>query len=553
MKIKITKAKLEAWSNGAAGFFKWLADIKPRILGGDNRFQEVELEPWQREAVEGILEADDDGRFLRSMALLVTPRRHGKTNLFALIVLWLFTTRQNQTIQVLGTSEAHTDKVQLRTLRRIIQNTPGLKAMVGEAGLLKSRIELQALGNVIQADAGTLANAFGDKLNVLWVGDFHACPDTAPFEAFQASLLDSQDTLCLIDANPDAEGGHVHALEQAAATDAKLYCRRIEYADFETYKRTAPKWIKRHEAERLRKTQLPAAFDRDILGKRSCAVNALFQPADIEAAKASYRIPLDGKTLPGLFAGRKYVTGGGLDRAYGFSLHGDNTIWTSVAKVAGDNEEPEYWVLNQKKVPFSSGKGIKQELAADFERYRLQNVVIERYNSQDILAWCSDAKIPAELANASSNEQVSAFTELHRIISERRLHFPRELQALAEELGAFRYDSSGRKVSFEAAKGFKDDRIYSLAWAIWALREQELHTYELPGFACASRSRHAGLCFLRGGELSHLACCQTCEAHKRVEAMHLQYTRFKTGEELSLPEFYKTKVRLVGPRIIQGV
>jgi hypothetical protein len=55
--------------------------------------------------------------------------------------------------------------------------------------------------------------AFGDKLACLWISDFHACPDTGPFDAMQASLLDTEGSLCLIDSNTDSEGGHVHGLE----------------------------------------------------------------------------------------------------------------------------------------------------------------------------------------------------------------------------------------------------------------------------------------------------------------------------------------------------
>jgi len=464
---------------------------------------------------------DDAGRFQHGLSLLVTPRRHGKTNVWGLVVLWRFSSRRNHTFQVLGNTESHTDRVQMRTLRKIIRNTPALRRMVKEEYIQRKEIHLPAMGNTIQAAAGTVANAFGDKVNLLWVGDFHACPDLAPFDAFQASLLDSEDTLCLIDPNTDGEGGHVHRLEQEAAFDDRVFCHRIEYQDFDEYVNNAPSWIDRDKARRLQRTQLPTAFDRDILGKRGAAVNALFRPEDIKACGEPYAAPVDPAGLASLLDGRKHIAGGGLDRAYGFSLHGDATIWTVVAKVAGMDEEPHYWVLNQKSIAFSSGRGIKKQMAEDNDRYLLENTVIEAYNAQDIAAWAQECKIPVEVLHATTTAQVPAFTELHRIVAEGRLHFPVELERLAEEMGTFVYDSSGKQPKFGHAKGFHDDRVYSLAWAIWSLRESELAAYEVRNIVCASRSANAKLCYLRAGDMI-LPCSEACDAHKRVESMFLQ-------------------------------
>jgi len=36
------------------------------------------------------------------------------------------------------------------------------------------------------------------KLNVIWVGDVHECPDTEPFDAYDSFPLNSANTLCLI-------------------------------------------------------------------------------------------------------------------------------------------------------------------------------------------------------------------------------------------------------------------------------------------------------------------------------------------------------------------
>ena len=118
--------------------------------------------------------------------------------------------------------------------------------------------------------------AFGDKLSLLWVSDLHAAPDLDAYNAYQAALLDSDNALTLIDANTDPEGGPIHELENEALTDPGIFAKRIEYTNFEEYCEKAPHWIDRDKARQLQKTQLPAAFERDILGKRGSGKYALF-------------------------------------------------------------------------------------------------------------------------------------------------------------------------------------------------------------------------------------------------------------------------------------
>jgi hypothetical protein len=394
---------------------------------------------------------------------------------------------------------------------------------------------------------------YGQKINLVLTTELHASTDDSALGVLSSSVGDSIDGQVLIDSTTDGPNGPIARLEKLHADgEAGVYTHRIEYADLKDAMDRAPAWIRRSWLENQHKTLLPAFFGTQILNRRADASNSLFKADDIAAAKDSYRSPVAPALLPSLLYGRKFIVGGGIDRAYGFSKHGDNTIWTCVAKVARNEEEPEFYVLNQQQIAFSSGMLLKRAIAQDQERYKLQNVVIERYNSQDIWSWCCDVKIPAEIVSASSTEQVAIFTELHRIVSDRRLHFSRDLLELESELAHFTYDATGKNPSFEAAKGFKDDRVYSLAWAIWALRQEELATYVLPRLHCTTKSSHAPHCYLRAGELI-LPCAAQCEAHKRVEAMHIQYNSKLVGNELTLPEFFKSKVRLTGCKVYQGV
>ena len=545
---------LAAWNApGWAGFSAWLADVKPRIRHADNRYKPVVLEPWQVNILKDALETDNQGRLARNLILFVEPRRHAKSTLHALVILWLLTSRQGMTAAALGNHEQHGQRVQMRTLRRIIRSTPALfKLAGGERSLGKQEIVFKATGGLVVQVTPTRASAFGDAFQILWVSDFHAAPDLDAVHALQASLLDSEERLTLIDANTGPAGDHVHALEKEAELDPGMFLHRVEYKDFDDYLEHAPAWISRVEAKRLKRITLPAAFDRDILGKRGSAKNSLFQEAHIQACLDAFKVPVAGDELPALVYGRKVLCGGGLDRALSFSLHGDATIWTVCAKVAGVDGEPEYFILNQQAVPFSSGRGIKKLVMTDHEAFGLENVVFEQYQSADLAAWAQDASIPCERTHATSKDQAAVFTELARIVQEGRLHIPENLPDLTEEMRAFVYELGSTHPKFGAATGHHDDKIYSLAWAIWSLRDQELTTYELSRIVCDSKSPHARLCYLRGGDLQ-LLCSPDCEAHRRVEAMYLQYTRRRVDHELSLVEFFKAKVRLKGVRVYPGV
>lgn len=548
-------AILSKWNEpGAAGFFNWLADVKPRILGRSSRYEPVTLEPWQADFIRDALEPAEDKPFKHSIVLHVTPRRHAKSTTFALVILWLFTSRENLNIQVLGNAGDHSERVQMRPLRGIIRNTPALKALISENDIRKAEIINAHLGNTIQSSNTSMTMAFGDKLACLWISDFHACPDTGPFDAMQASLLDTEGSLCLIDSNTDAEGGHVHGLELLAETDPGVFCRRIEYPNLDTYQRDAPPWIDRDKVLRLRATQLPAAFDRDILGKRSAARNALFPPEVITVCRCEMPVPFPADRLNELTQGRKYIVGAGLDRSKKL-FGGDATAWTTTLKVASAKDlELEYHVLNQHVFPINTARSIKKEILADHQRYNLDAVTLEQYEVADLKPWLDDQGIPAEVISATSTNQNLSFVELHRIAKEGRLHFSSALEVLTSEMRTFIYEEmkDGNYRFGHSSQKFHDDTVYSLNWSVFATRAAVLSVYALKRIVCENMRPTRGLCFLMGGEME-LLCKENCRTYHEVKEMHQNYQRMRLDDEYPLPVFFQNYVKLDGPRVYQGV
>lgn len=547
---------LEAWNApGSLGFWNWVADVQPQVLQRDNRYAPWEPTTEQRESIDEILAVDGNGRFLHSLSLLIEPRRHGKSTAFALVVLWLLTSRRNFTCQLLGNSFDHASKTQFRALKRIVQNSPRLARLIPPENVFASEINFPALQSVIQLGEGTsLTGAFGERISALWVSDFHACPDTSVFNAMQASTLDSENSLILIDSNVDPTDGHVHGLQKEAETDPGIYARHVCYRDLAEFEAQAPAWIDRQKARRLQRTSLPADFKRDILGQRSDAKNALFPTEFIKAARSPYKIPVSD--LKELVKGRAYKVGGGLDRAKSLSplAGGDSTVWTVVAKVASpEHGEAEYYILNQHVFTLNTSRAIKKAILQDHERYHLDAVTLENYEVTDLAPWLDDVKIPHEIVTASEKMQNSAFPEMARIFREGRFHFPKELKTFESELKSFIYQQ-GRagKYSFGAATSkAHDDTVYSACHAIWSLREAVLAAYTLGSFACRNKSPRRQLCFLMGGS-RELLCSGACPAYKQVETMFKEYKQIRLDSEETIPEFFEARVRFAGARISQA-
>jgi len=596
------KERMEQWSQSSPeGFLSWLDDIEPRILQNSNyvkfvptdkqlsQIREI-LKPAQQRIVKRekttkrIVKraksaraprdernppqrdtGDDEPKrirrssFARSLSILIEPRRHGKSTVFALIVLWLATSRQNQTIQVLGNSEAHTRRVQFNTIKKIVRNSPKLLKLIPEKDMFVFEVLCRPQGSVIQMAPGNNVSAsFGDRFTALWVSDLHAAIDLGPYNAMQASLLDSEDSLQLIDSNVDSIDGQVHALQKESETDRSIYCSWTHYPDVEEYCKLAPAWINRAKARRMEKTLLEPDFRRDILGLRSDAINALFPNAVIEMCKSPYHVPLED--LQSLAAGRAYRIGGGLDRSkslLGTMGGGDNSIWTCVMKCANPKKdgEAEIFVLNQVNIIPNTGAKIKKVILEDHTRYKLDNCILEDYEVSDIYPWVQAQGIPVETMSPHSVAQNSSFPELSRLAKEGRLSFPATLKRLISEMQTFSYVKAPRGSGYSfghSTRSQHDDTVYSLNWACYSLRAQVLNMYSINHILCQSKAKNRKLCYLLGGN-TRLHCADSCHSAQEVDDMYKQFIIYQLDSELEINDFFKSYVKLVGSRIYRSI
>ena len=551
--LKITKELIRQWQDGADGFFQWLDDIQPRILTSKGRYAPIQLAPFQVEAIRAAMKRRPDGTWKYTTIAFSFPRRHSKTLLMALMVIWRFTLNPNENIVVLSNSEKQSLSTGFKILKGIIRNTPALLLQIDPANIQRDNIQYPALQSSIRAVTSSAASLYGERITCGWCSEIHAALSDEPMQIIASSIGDTLNSWLLIDSTVDAIGGPLHNLEtlQDNGQDETVYVKRISYADLEQALEESPAWIRRDWLKSRSKQLLPAVFSSQHLNQRTESDSCLFASADIKRAQERLPMPFSSDDLTRLVAGRTYVVGGGLDRAYFGSLHGDSTIWTSTLKLAVAGEEPHFYVLNQKSILGSLAPLIKKAISADHKNYNLENVIFESYNSQDIYLWAVENQIPAEVIHATSTAQVPAFTELYRIVKERRLHFSDKLKDLASEMGTFLYELKGASPKFGSDK-HHDDRIYSLCWSIFATRARELSAYQIDAVICESKSRHAPLCFLRGGDLI-LNCGRSCPSFVKVQQMHLQHRQTNVESEIDLPNFYQSLVKQPDLISYQGI
>lgn len=546
-RMTFNSQQVQSWQEGAAGFLRWLEDIQPQVPGPTGKPIVFKINPFQENAVRRLLARKRNGQYKHNTLGISWPRRHSKTTVCALLCLWRLTTKIGENVVCLANSERQSMSVGFGLARKVARMTPALLQQIGQANIQQTTIVVPALGSAMRTVSGNLAGLYGEKITVGWVSEVHAAASDEAMQVIGSSLGDSIDSWLLVDSTTDAIGGPLHRLEQLAESgeDPTVCVHRIEYASLDEALKQSPPWIRRDWLKSRAKQLLPATFASQHLNRRQESSSSLFSADAITQAQERLPHPMTKADVEAVAQGRSFVVGLGLDRAYGFSQHGDSTIVTTTAKLAGiDGEEPHFYIARQEKIFGSLGRLIKKEVLAVNEIFGLHNSVFESYNSQDLHAWTQEQGLPCELVHATPQAQQPAFLELHRIVREQRLHFSQELTELASEMQTFSYELKAGNVRFGSDR-FHDDRVYSLCWSIYALRKQELASYTIDNISCTSRSTHAQACYLRGGDLI-LPCGQTCRAHLEVQAMYNQYRKGNVDADLTLPAFFANLVRVDG-------
>jgi len=525
-------------------------------LKSNNRWEPWGLTEPQARIIEATLKVNQDtGQFDHELLLSVSPRRHGKTIAFCMLCIFTLMSRANHFIYLLGSTTDASQKTQFSLITRIIENSPKIKYRFYplKKYITLSEIRYKNQSTISVGSGFSATTSYGLKVNVLYCVDFHSFVSLESYNALSAATLDSENSQILIDSNVDQIDGPVHQLELEAPNDPHMFLHKIEYENWQDFEQRAPSWINRQKAKRLEKTSLPAAFLRDVYGRRSEQKNALFPLEIREQCQEPYTLPIHN--LEQITRGRAYKIGAGLDRSKSFStaFGADASVWSVVCKVASlRHGQAEYWLLSQTIFKVNTAQIIKKQILHDHEKYKLDNAILENYEITDLSPWLSSQGIEHETLSATEKLQTSVFSEMFRILNERRFHYPQDSKQFDSELSTFTYvqKKGGRGFGFgHGSRKFKDDTVYSAGYAIHSLRSMILNSYDLSAIQCLNKSPRQNFCYLMGGEMILPGCSPACRAHHEVENMFREYLQFDLESDMSLVEFFYNKVILTGPRI----
>jgi len=543
-------SKVASWRHGSAGFFQWLDDVKPLVQSSKGGFEIYE--PGPLEKLEIIRAIDGDYRTV----VFCWPRRHGKTLVAALIIVWRFLTRKTQTIGIIANSEKQIVDTAFKTVASILRKTEYTASLIKSGSIVISdggKIEYPALDNIIRGYSNNPAALYGKKLTIAQVSELHAAANDQSFQVVASSTIDTDDGLVLVDSTVGPRSSPLFMLYSIAESgdDDTLFFSHIQYRDLQDAMDKAPHWIKPAALKSRAAQMLPQEFAQQHLNQWTSGQSSLFPPEVLDQCRDKYRF--DIKSITGNAA---YITGAGLDRAYGFSVHGDNTVTTCVLKTLV-GEDDHYYVLASDKISFSSAAGIRKAFTKYKKDFDLSRAAIESYNSQDIAAWCGDQTFEHEIVHATADKQANAFTALYNAAAEGRLHIHPSFEKLLAEMETLEYrivnNSTGKggqqAPRFEAAKGCHDDHIYSFAWAVYSLRDVELNPYEINGIHCHGTGPAIKLCLLNDGELLP-PCAESCRSMLTAHNLYRSYLSRGSTNPLSFDEFIQAKLKNIGPHTI---
>jgi hypothetical protein len=158
-----------------------------------------------------------------------------------------------------------------------------------------------------------------------------------------------------------------------------------------------------------------------------------------------------------------------------------------------------------------------------------------------------------EIVHATADKQANAFTALYNAAAG-RLHIHSSFEKLLAEMGTLEYrivnNSTGKggqqAPRFEAAKGgCQDDHVYSLAWAVYSLRDVELNPYEINGIHCHATGPAIKICLINDGEMLP-PCAELCRSMITAHNLYKSYLSRGSTNPLAFDEFIQAKLKNIG-------
>jgi len=487
--MTISQAKWDQYKNDIVSFVR---DVIYVPSSAEQKVIKVRLEgewAYQSEVIAEITKKLPSGKFKYQTAAICIPKQNGKTFMASLILAWRFITHFNVQGVVASNSKDQASSVVFDTFKSMIKYSPELIKLVGPENILDKEIRNPKTNSIVTVLSSSKAAAWGYGIDIAVVDEIHAAPDDEGIYNILASQAGPRDGQIILPSQVSSQLNILYHLYQVHEQkgDPTLYFMYLR--GFNPSPLVTKRWLDSRKAQ-LTPAQYALYHDNDWV----FSTRKLFDPSKIGTAVVNgeeYEAPVSVGELKDWEhkLGTKFQVGGGLDRALPYSKHGDRTFWTTIAK--GKTRGEEYYViLNQQEISNSSEKFIKDIILEDHYKYRFVKIALEVYQSSDLFEWATSQGIEAELVHPIDKVQVKSFTTLHQILQNEQLAIPEglpyeydkgdrksgKLPILVKEMREFEHEMDGAVPKFGHKPGTKyhDDSVYSLNWAIYALRDEEV-------------------------------------------------------------------------------
>ncbi|MDP3786882.1 MAG: terminase large subunit, partial [Candidatus Omnitrophota bacterium] len=444
----IDRELLKAWQKDIVEFIEdtvWIPTPKG--------IQKLHLWDYQKEILKEATSLKDGKPSYRVLCLSM-PKRNGKTMLGSLILTWKFITTFNCQGVVCSNSYTQAQNVLFDTFKDFIRCSPVLLELVKAENIFEDKILLPETKSKVVCLSAKLQTSFGYPITIGVVDEIHASEDNGEglFQVLASQCAD-RDGQIILPSQASSKTNVLYRLYQGSKEDESVYF-------YYTQKNLSPLIAESFLISR-QKQMLPSQFRAYHRNEWSEGGESLFNEEQILKC-------LDKEFSLSDLSG--YVLGAGLDRALAFSKNADRTVLTFLAK--GLREEKEvFYVVDSKIITFSDADSIKSALVEARQSYGLENVVSDVYQSADLHSWALSQGFKSELLHLSREAQMPIFNLLYRIIDEGRLKFSPDFELLKKELEVFSVDTSMNPPKFGGQP--HDDAVYSLALALWSMRELE--------------------------------------------------------------------------------
>lgn len=143
------------------------------------------LRDWQKDIIRNIYATDDDGNFLRRLALVGVPRKNGKSALASHLALFdtLFGASGGETYSVAATRDQA--RIVFGEAKRIVQSHEELTELTK---VYRDAIEVPHKGAVYRVLSAEAGAAEGLNSSSVWIDELHAQPNRRMFDVMSLSM-----------------------------------------------------------------------------------------------------------------------------------------------------------------------------------------------------------------------------------------------------------------------------------------------------------------------------------------------------------------------------